>query len=145
MVVVIVVLALSGGVCLLWARGRHLLVTVAGPSMEPAYAPGDQVLVRRVPIARVRPGQVVLIRRDPVHGLPEDPDLVIKRAVAVPGDPVPRVGFPLLAGTAVPPAKLVVVGDNLPLSYDSRHHGYVPAGRFVGVVVRRLPRRPRPA
>ncbi|SEF94419.1 signal peptidase I [Nonomuraea solani] len=137
MLVVIVALALSGGACLLWVRGRHLLVTVDGPSMEPAYAPGDRVLVRRVPFARVRRGQVVLVRRDPAQGT----ELVIKRAVAVPGDPVPRIGFPTLAETAVPAGKLLVVGDNRARSYDSRHHGYVPAERFVGVVVRSLPGR----
>ncbi|MFI6732421.1 S26 family signal peptidase [Nonomuraea sp. NPDC050451] len=140
---VIVVLALLGGACLLWVRRQHLLVTVSGPSMEPAYESGDRVLVRRVPFARVRRGQVVLIERDriPAHVQWEEPDFIIKRAVAVPGDPVRPVEFPGLAETAVPPGNLLVLGDNLTRSYDSRHHGYVPMGRFVGVVVRRLPRR----
>ncbi|MET7328133.1 S26 family signal peptidase [Nonomuraea sp. NPDC005650] len=140
----IAVLVLLGGACLLWVRRRHLLVTVSGPSMEPAYESGDRVLVRRVPFARVRRGQVVLIKRDraPARDHLKEPDFIIKRAVAVPGDPVPHIEFPELAETAVPPGSLLVVGDNLARSYDSRHHGYVPMGRFVGVVVRQLPRRP---
>ncbi|MEV4001633.1 S26 family signal peptidase [Actinomadura sp. NPDC049753] len=38
----------------------------------------------------------------------------------------------------VPPHTLVVLGDNRPVSWDSRHYGYVPRHRIVGVMLCRL-------
>ena len=61
---------------------------------------------------------------------------MIKRAVAVPGEPVPEQSR--LADAVVPAGRLVVLGDNLPASLDSRGFGYVPAERVLGIVVRRL-------
>src|SRR6266545_1800605 len=67
---------------------------------------------------------------------------MIKRVAALPGDPVPRQAVPMLAGRpedAVPPAMLVLLGDNGSASYDSRQVGYFPADRLLGVAVRKLP------
>jgi signal peptidase I len=53
---------------------------------------------------------------------------------------VPRSGFDALTHvteTTVPDGCLVVSGDNAADSYDSRHCGYVPGDRLLGVVVRR--------
>lgn len=139
---------------------RHVLrvsglvaVRVRGMSMAPAYRDGDRVLARRglPPTA----GQVVVVER-PAPGagwsdrpLPATPRAataphrrwMIKRVVAVPGDPVPRDRVPALADVPedlVPPGRLVLLGDNQEASYDSRHLGYFPADRVLGTVVRRL-------
>lgn len=128
-------------------RRRVLVVTVRGSSMEPTYRSGDRVLARRVRLDHVRVGDVVVIGvREPrefeeAHS-PHAPgaDWIIKRAAALPGDPVPREGFAALAHvpeTAVPQGKLVVLGDS-PHSADSRLHGYYQGDRLAGVVVRKL-------
>ena len=77
---------------------------------------------------------------------PDDGRWLIKRAAATHGDPVPVSVAPVLSippGTPVPGGFLIVIGDNLSASYDSRAFGYVSARRVFGVVVRRIgsPRR----
>lgn len=84
----------------------------------------------------VRRGQVVV-----VTGASGGGAWLLKRAVAIPGDPVPRDRVPALReveGDTVPVGRLVLIGDNPDQSLDSRHFGYVAADRLVGVVVRRL-------
>jgi signal peptidase I len=149
-------------------RGRIVIVSVAGQSMEPTLAAGDRVLVRRTRLRSVRAGQIVVIEEPgithndrtgapPSHdagrswtGDPPRRDLgrswMIKRVAAVPGDPVPAelaaATGPALAGQAqVPAGKFVVLGDNPEMSMDSRYLGYVPGDRLLGVVVGSLPLR----
>lgn len=62
---------------------------------------------------------------------------MVKRVVAVSGDPIPAQ-MPCWAGPRVPAGKLALLGDNHPESSDSRHHGFVDMDRVVGVAVRRL-------
>ncbi|GCD94753.1 S26 family signal peptidase [Embleya hyalina] len=150
---------------LLWVRRRYLVATVEGPSMEPTLAPGDRLLVRRG--ARVRAGQVVVVlvpnpatlpglppelresTPEELAALPMRPEwaprpagrLMIKRAVAVGGDRVPRERFPVLRDVAeerVPDGALVVLGDNAASSWDSRAYGFVYRHQVVGVAVRRI-------
>ncbi|MFE2870073.1 S26 family signal peptidase [Embleya sp. NPDC059259] len=154
-----------GAAALLWVRRRYLVATVEGPSMEPTLFPGDRLLVRRT--GRVRAGRVVVVRvpHPPVvaglppglrrldaavlAAIPERTDLapvpqgrlMVKRAVAVAGDPVPVDRFPVLrdaAGEAVPAGALVVLGDNAASSWDSRAYGFVHRDQVVGVAVRRI-------
>lgn len=135
-VVLLAVVALAGG--LLWLRRRYLVITVEGTSMSPTYLPGDRLVVRRARAAAVRRGQCVVFAEEP---LARGTQWIVKRAAAVPGDPVPRDQVPALstaAGQRVPPGHLVVLGDNPPHSCDSRHHGYVTADRVLGVVLRPL-------
>jgi signal peptidase I len=150
---------LALGASLWWIRRRYLVATVDGPSMEPTLRSGDMLLVRRTKL--VQAGQIVVVRIEdppPIDGLPpglepggedelpEKPDhpgwrLLVKRAVAVPGDPVPRQGFPAFRDapeTVVPRHALVVLGDNPDASWDSRDFGFVRGDEFVGVMVRRL-------
>jgi signal peptidase I len=126
-VVAVGVLVLAG------LRRRLLLVTVRGVSMEPTLHAGDRLLVRRAGLPAVGRGEIVVIagRRDPA-----DPTaaMLVKRAVALPGDPVPA-GVPG-AGGRVPPGRLVVLGDNAARSHDSRALGPLPGGALVGLVVR---------
>ncbi|MEU7744289.1 S26 family signal peptidase [Nonomuraea sp. NPDC049158] len=152
---------LTLGMSLWWIRRRYLVATVSGPSMEPTLRSGDRLLVRKT--RRVRAGQIVVVRipnPPPLDGLPPgiepgdedkaperfDPGwhLLVKRAVAVSGEPVPRQEFPSLRDvpeTVVPPRALVVLGDNRDTSWDSREFGFVRGDQFIGVMMRRLPSR----
>ncbi|MET7338245.1 S26 family signal peptidase [Nonomuraea sp. NPDC005650] len=154
--------ALALGASLWWIRRNYLVATVEGRSMEPSFRSGDRLLVRRA--SRVRVGQVVVVRipdppvvYEPPPGLELGLELVpkaeapkrdrpgrrllIKRAVAVAGDPVPRERFPALRDvpeTVVPPRTLVVLSDNPAAGWDSRAFGFVRGDQLVGVMVRRL-------
>lgn len=134
-----------------WARRRWAVVIVDGVSMLPTLRHGDRVVVRRAGRGALRTGQVVVLQRRatgggwdttplPARALGRD-GWYIKRIAAAPGDPVPVeaaavIGAP--AGTPVPAGQLVLFGDNPPASTDSRHWGYAPVDRVLGVVVRRL-------
>ncbi|MER7364639.1 S26 family signal peptidase [Nonomuraea wenchangensis] len=142
----VILLGVLAGV-LAVARRRLVVVQVTGPSMLPTYRSGDRVLVRRVAGAKLGRGQVVVFEAAP-GGLwrtgplsaPKDAKWLIKRVAALPGDPVPPEVAPAAGaneGAPVPTGRLVVIGDG-PLSADSRHWGYLPADRVLGVVVRRL-------
>ncbi|MFI6977336.1 S26 family signal peptidase [Embleya sp. NPDC050154] len=155
-----------GGASLVWMQRRYLVATVQGPSMEPTLSPGDRLLVRRT--GRVRAGQVVVVRvpnppllaglppeiggfgPEELAAIPERTDLapapegrlMIKRAVAVAGDPIPRDRFPILrdvAADVVPTGAVVVLGDNPAASWDSRAYGFVHRHQVIGVAVRRIP------
>ena len=128
-----------------WCGARLVLVTVAGRSMEPTYRSGDRVLAVRCPGQRVRRGQVVVVTAPgAAGGWPADAppatlsrgDWLIKRAVAVAGDPVPRSVAPMVGPgiRAVPAGALVVIGDG-PRSGDSRQWGFVPVHQVLGVVL----------
>ncbi|MFG1882105.1 S26 family signal peptidase [Micromonospora sp. NPDC049102] len=129
----------------LWVRRRLIMVAVDGSSMEPTFRSGDRILVRRTRLPRVRSQDVVVVRsldQFLEHGMVPNNDAryMVKRAVAVPGDPIPREKVPPLASvteTSVLRGKLVLLGDN-PQSYDSRHFGYYPGELLVGVAVFRL-------
>lgn len=121
-----------------WVQLGFLVVTVAGTSMAPAYLPGDRVLVRRRRLIRVRAGEVVVLRSPSdrvVH------PLMVKRVAAVPGEPVPVELADAPCGplvTPVPMDRLLVLGDNSRVSFDSRECGYIRSEHLVGVVTRRL-------
>ncbi|MFC7548089.1 S26 family signal peptidase [Plantactinospora sp. GCM10030261] len=137
-------------VSLVALRRRVVLVTVTGLSMAPTFLPGDRLLVRRVPTGRIRRGDVIVLRvaetcrRGDSTGRRSAPWLV-KRVAAVAGDPVPGVLPEWLRGPGVvAPATFVVLGDNAPLSRDSRQFGAVPATGVLGVVRCRIGRRSAP-
>jgi signal peptidase I len=140
---VVMILAVTG--LLLANRRRLLVVTVDGPSMQPTYYAGDRILVRRASASSIRTGDVVVVERPDDHGHwldHPDRDVIwlVKRVAAVPGSPVPDCA-PALTGRGagrVPPGNLVLLGDNPANSNDSRYLGYFPAGRLLGIVIRRL-------
>lgn len=133
--------AVAGAVALV--RRRYLVVTVQGESMSPTLTDGDRVVVRRAPLTAVRSGRLVV--SGPPSGERWDhlplPAWLIKRAVAVPGDRVPKDAGPALRALAeerVPAGRMVLLGDNPLQSLDSRQCGYFTSGQLLGVVVRRL-------
>ncbi|MFC4148793.1 signal peptidase I [Micromonospora mangrovi] len=135
---------------LTWARRHFSVVTIAGGSMAPTYQDGDRVLVRRTDVRSLRAGDVVVIEeprsgdqggevaRSDVHQ-PATREWMIKRILALPGEPVPRADVPALAtapGEVVPRGCVVVVGDAGRRSYDSKQAGYFSLDRVLGVAVR---------
>ena len=118
-------------------RRRLALVTVRGVSMEPSFHDGDRLLARRsrgVP----RRGDVVVVER------PDDPrartlsPYLVKRVVAVEGDPTSADDLPPpVRDTYVPPGHVVLRGDNPHTSLDSRVVGYFDARRVRFVVLSR--------
>lgn len=75
------------------------------------------------------------------RGRIEDDWWIIKRVVALGGDPVPAevVGTVAVSPDGrVPVGSIVVLGDNREVSIDSRELGFIPGERVLGVVVRDL-------
>ena len=127
-------------------RRRLMVVRVTGHSMEPTFADGDRLLVRR---QRRAPGRHdVVVFRTPSAASKDlrHLDLLVKRVVAVAGEPVPTDLRPRVNDRVVPPGHLLVRGDN-PESFDSRQFGYVRYGNLVGTRIRGSaaprPRRPQ--
>jgi signal peptidase I len=131
----------------------HLFViqvsVVKGNSMEPALHDGDRLVVDRVSyqLGSVQRGDVVVLR------YPKNPAVdFVKRIVAVPGDRISMDGGMLfvngdvaddygcipdhetLAEIVVPPEQFFVLGDNRPISCDSREFGLVAAEMLKGRV-----------
>ncbi|PNE32280.1 hypothetical protein AF335_20375 [Streptomyces eurocidicus] len=148
-----VVAAVLGLVALVSLARGLVVVTVRGASMAPAFRDGDRVLVRRGPRPSV--GQVVVAERPAGGGAWAGPPVrsaagaaevrdrqwLIKRVAAVAGDPVPRDRVRSLAGVPeerVPADRLVLLGDNRKVSFDSADVGYFPADRVLGTVLRRF-------
>jgi signal peptidase I len=129
------------------ALRRWAVVTVDGPSMEPTLRSGDRVLVH-LRAVRVTVGDVVVVEGPGPGGIwwlspavagEHDRRWLIKRVAAVEGDVTPAtVAGAVPVGTRVPPGRILVLGDNLSASADSRILGFVPAERVFGLVVRTL-------
>nr|WP_324606148.1 S26 family signal peptidase [Streptomyces griseus] len=140
--------ALTACIAVLATLERMLVtVTVRGQSMRPTFRDGDHVRVRRD--LRPVPGRVIVIERPTPGARWTAPPVsrsggadaiagrqwLIKRVVAVAGDPIPRDTVPGLPDTAdglVPPGGLVILGDNPDNSLDSRSLGYLPVERVLG-------------
>jgi signal peptidase I len=123
-------------------------MTIQGPSMQPNLHYDQRVVVEKVTYRLAhgpRRGEVVIL------DLPGEESLLIKRAVALPGETVEvRSGQVLINGqpleeswtiqlggldyapTLVPPLHVFVLGDNRPSSRDSRYFGPVLVDHIVG-------------
>jgi signal peptidase I len=123
---------------------------VKGHSMEPSLHDGDRLVVDRVSynLMDVHRGDVVVLR------YPRNPTLdFVKRVVGLPGDHVAlRAGKLFVNGSeartdfewiddhqdmaeqVVPDGNYFVLGDNRPISCDSREFGLVPAELLKGRV-----------
>lgn len=126
-------------------------VRVDGPSMIPTLRPNDMLLYTRGYAGPVR-GQVVIVKLGPNFGSDE----IVKRVIGVPGDVVEvkqdvayvngkpedtadKIIVPessvTLAPYQVPPGRVFLMGDNRPVSMDSRFIGAVPVTEVQGTVV----------
>ncbi|MFT4513398.1 MAG: signal peptidase I [Planctomycetota bacterium] len=131
----------------------HLFVIqvsiVRGNSMEPALHDGDRLVVDRVTynLASVGRGDVVVLR------YPRNPKIdFVKRVVGVPGDHIAMRAGVLFVNDkvsddygcipdrenmnelVVPPREFFVLGDNRPISCDSREFGLVAEHLLKGRV-----------
>ncbi len=123
------------------------MVRVQGHSMDPTFHNGQWLLVRRMnwPSPPLRVGDVVVFRLDD--------DLLVKRVAALGGEPIPVRESVLVirpshrrpggwkaevVSTAgqVPDGQIYVLGDNPPVSDDSRSFGPVPVSALIGRVIR---------
>ncbi|WP_206061248.1 signal peptidase I [Nonomuraea basaltis] len=123
-------------------RRRLAVVVVSGLSMEPTFHAGDRLLVRRMRLARISVGDVVVFETPDWLGIGEPPPperrWMVKRVVALPGDPVPESVQAVVPERRVAPDRLVVLGDNPSASFDSRQCGLIDAGTLLGVAHRRI-------
>lgn len=131
---------------------------VPSGSMIPTLLPGDRILVQKVGYS-VQEGAIVVFHTPPGYrpqdcgGTPET-DLV-KRVIGLPGEtissagntvyingkPLPEPYLPQgqslgapIRQQKIPPGEYFVMGDNRPISCDSRVWGLVPARDIVGRV-----------
>jgi signal peptidase I len=122
---------------------------VKGSSMEPCLQDGDRLVVDRVSytMTEVGRGDVVVLRYPRNHSLD-----FVKRVVALPGDRVEMHDGTLYVNGAasdaygcihdhqeldeliVPDGSYFVLGDNRPISCDSRDFGLVPQDLLKGRV-----------
>jgi signal peptidase I len=127
-------------------------VRVSGPSMLPGLLDGDYLLITKGYTNPVR-GDVVVFN-EVENGQTID---VVKRVIAIPGDTVEVTGDvakvngspepsrdvitgggPDQAAARIPPATVYVLGDNRPVSLDSRIRGPIPLSRLRGRAVFRF-------
>lgn len=130
-VVVVVVVVVASAVVL---RKRFVSVLVQGTSMEPTLRHGERVLVRRARPAQIRRGQVVVFALPaPFDATSGNPQWMIKRVVAVPGDPVPWLDS-ASDDERVPAGCFVAIGDNNAPDY-ARRAGLVGGTDLLGIAV----------
>jgi signal peptidase I len=116
-------------------RKRLIVVVVEGSSMLPSYRDGERVLAARRHPRTLRPGQVVILNGPrPMVGRDGVSGRIIKRVAAIQGQPVPDG----VEGSFVPAGHIVVLGDNMSGSVDSRQLGFIPARIVLATVVRKM-------
>ncbi|MDO8848333.1 MAG: signal peptidase I [Coriobacteriia bacterium] len=148
--VAILVAVLAALVTLLYVV--HDVRKIDGPSMEPTFLQADRILVTRgYDVPEV--GDIVSFTTVDRNGTPVR---LIKRVIALPGDQVEIIGDSAyvngelsvaapraFVGTAayrlgpmtVPDGNVYVLGDNRPVSLDSRYLGFIPVSSIAGEAV----------
>jgi len=111
-------------------------VAVKGNSMEPTFQNGRRVLVSQAYwlVGKIKKDDIVVLRE------PNSGDIVIKRVNAIGGDVVDMRNIPEDWSIAngeyrVPPGMFYVIGDNKPVSEDSRRFGPITPSDIIGKVV----------
>jgi signal peptidase I len=121
-----------------------------GPSMQPNLYVGYRMMTEKVSYRFHDPqrGDIVIIRQ------PNDAPNLVKRVVGLPGETIEsRDGHTLINGqrleepwvtyfgghdyapTLIPEGYIFIIGDNRPVSYDSRAIGPVPIEAIQGRVI----------
>lgn len=132
--------------------------------MEPTFRPGQILFVDRWTFgAQVPFFNFYLVRwHSPTHGElvlflnPNDGLLVVKRCVGLQGDPIkvendimhigatavhvtPSEAAYFASYTSVPKGTIFALGDNRPISEDSRAYGFIPVRHLLGGVMLSVP------
>jgi signal peptidase I len=142
-------------ICAIVFSAIFKMAIVRGSSMLPTYQDGEFVLVNKLAenYGRLKKGDVVIVHMG-------DDDL-IKRIAFLPGDTINAEYAPAFRRVwkyfdvirlpnsrynnyervklIVPPGYIVVLGDNLAISDDSRYFGPVPIKNIIGKVVNAPP------
>jgi signal peptidase I len=111
-------------------------VSVRGHSMEPTFSHGDRLLVSRAYwlVGPIRRNDIVVVR------MKDTGDVLIKRVKGLPGDVVDFIDVPStwkigMGEYRVPEGGMYLLGDNRPVSQDSRVFGPFAPEDVVGKVV----------
>jgi signal peptidase I len=113
-------------------------IEVQGESMQPTFDGGERLLVSKAYwlVGEIERDDIVVVKR------PDTGEVIIKRVHALSGDQVDLLNvpdpenYPLRNGPYIVPDKhIYVMGDNLPMSEDSRRFGPVPRENVIGKVI----------
>ena len=112
-------------------------VEVRGPSMEPTLKSGRRLLVSNAYwlVGPIRKKDIVVAHPDDMD------DVIIKRVAGLGGDKLSASDSPnsysITSGEAyvVPPDTYFLIGDNRPMSSDSREFGPVNKKDIIGKVI----------
>ena len=111
-------------------------VEVHGPSMETTYKSGRRLLMSNAYwlVGEVKKNDIVVVKS------PDNDEVLIKRVKGLPGDVIDFMDVPrdwrLGNGEyKVPAGKVYVLGDNRPVSQDSRDFGPLDRADVMGKVV----------
>lgn len=111
-------------------------IEVQGESMAPTFHTGKRLLVTKAYwlVGPIRENDIIVLES------PKDGDTVIKRVVHLEGEQVDLLNSPRSWSLAegqftVPADHYFVIGDNKPVSEDSRDYGAVPEANIIGKVV----------
>jgi signal peptidase I len=152
-----VIITLAAGLLLLRLFVLDVM-RVEGRSMEPTLRSGQIILVGRLAYGLLLPftNSYLIQWKKPETGDlvvvpdPREGKFLVKRCIAVGGDRITMrngrlyvrgLSFasgrnsPLHEFGAVPADHILVLGDNLSASVDSRQFGFVPTNRVIGKVV----------
>ena len=112
-------------------------VIVSGHSMEPTFHSGQRLLASRAYwlVGGVKDNDIVVVKTG------NGSEYIIKRVYKTGGETVDWVNAPadwhLVNGEyRVPAGYIYVIGDNRPVSEDSRTFGAVPMNRIIGKIIR---------
>ncbi len=130
---------LAGCLLIVWRR-HFAVVSVRGNSMSPTLRDGQRLIMRRGRGADCRD---IVVFLPPEEFMGSDIDVLVKRVIAVGGQPRPRELRHAGLADVVPLWHVAVMGD-APRSQGSGQFGYLPIQAILGRIVRLPWRSPEP-